>query len=156
MKDVSKSYHGAPAVRNVDSRCGKVKSMHCAARTAPENRRSSRCYAESSGPTSGQITLDGEEFHVDSPAEARELGIVMVFQESSLVPSMTVAQNLYLGDEKTFNRLRPLYILAQVFLSSLNFDIDPSAQVAQLGAAKKQELEIAPRGSSERSRYHFR
>ena len=143
MKDVTKSYHGAPAVRNVDFtlREGEVHAL------VGENGAGKSTLAKMlSGvisPTSGQITLDGEEFHVDSPAEARELGVVMVFQETSLIPSMTVAQNLYLGDEKAFNRLRPLYILAQVFLSSLNFDVDPSAQVAQLGAAKKQEVEIA-------------
>jgi simple sugar transport system ATP-binding protein len=70
-------------------------------------------------------------------------GVVMVFQETSLVPSMTVAQNLYLGDEKTFNRLRGLYIAAQQFLQSLNFAVDPWATVSTLGAAKKQMVEIA-------------
>ena len=45
----------------------------------------------------------------------------MVFQETSLVPSMTVAQNLYLGNEKFLNRLRGIYISAQQFLQSLNF-----------------------------------
>jgi simple sugar transport system ATP-binding protein len=70
-------------------------------------------------------------------------GVNMVFQENSLVPSMTVAQNLYLGDEKFFNRLRGLYIAAQQFLQSMNFGVDPWATVATLGAAKKQMVEIA-------------
>jgi simple sugar transport system ATP-binding protein len=47
----------------------------------------------------------------------------MVYQETSLVPSLTVAQNLYLGDEKFFNRLRGTYIAAQQFLQSLNFPV---------------------------------
>jgi simple sugar transport system ATP-binding protein len=67
----------------------------------------------------------------------------MVFQETSLVPSMTVAQNLYLGDEKLFNRLRGIYIAAQTFLSSMNFSVDPWATVSTLGAAQKQMVEIA-------------
>ena len=66
-----------------------------------------------------------------------------VFQETSLVPSMTVAQNLYLGDEKFMNRLRGVYIAAQQFLQSLNFPVDPTAMVASLGAAKRQMVEIA-------------
>ncbi len=53
----------------------------------------------------------------------------MVFQETSLVPSMTVAQNLYLGAEKFLNRLRGIYISAQQFLQSLNFPVDPTAIV---------------------------
>ena len=78
-----------------------------------------------------------------TPSEALNAGIAMVFQETSLVPSMTVAQNLYLGQEKFFNRLRGIYISAQQFLQSLNFTVDPTAIVATLGAAKKQMVEIA-------------
>ena len=67
----------------------------------------------------------------------------MVFQENSLVPTMTVAQNLFLGQEKFYNRLRGIYIAAQQFLQSLNFDVTPTATVGGLGAAKKQMVEIA-------------
>ena len=56
---------------------------------------------------------------------------------------MTVAQNLYLGDEKFFNRLRGTYIEAQQFLQSLNFPVDPTATVQSLGTAKRQMVEIA-------------
>jgi simple sugar transport system ATP-binding protein len=67
----------------------------------------------------------------------------MVFQETSLVPSLTVAQNLYLGKENFLNRLRGIYISAQQFLQSLNFGVDPTMYVSQLGAAQKQMVEIA-------------
>jgi len=66
----------------------------------------------------------------------------MVFQENSLVPTMTVAQNLFLGQEKFYNRLRGIYIAAQQFLQSLN-STSPDATVGLLGAAKKQMVEIA-------------
>jgi simple sugar transport system ATP-binding protein len=56
---------------------------------------------------------------------------------------MTVAQNLFLGQEKFYNRLRGIYIAAQQFLQSLNFDVTPTATVGGLGAAKKQMVEIA-------------
>ena len=67
----------------------------------------------------------------------------MVYQETSLVPTLTVAQNLYLGDEKFFNRLRGTYIEAQQLLQSLNFPVDPTAIVQSLGTAKRQMVEIA-------------
>ena len=82
----------------------------------------------------------------DSTRQLGEFSIVvtgMVFQETSLVPSMTVAQNLYLGSESFLNRLRGVYISAQQFLQSLNFPVDPQATVASLGAAKRQMVEIA-------------
>jgi len=91
----------------------------------------------------GTILLDGRPLHLTNPADAMAAGIAMVYQENSLVPSMTVAQNMFLGEERVFNRLRPLYIAAQQFLQSLNFNVDPWAQVATLGVAQRQLVEIA-------------
>ena len=93
--------------------------------------------------TSGRMFYKGQEVRFASPSEALAAGIAMVFQETSLVPSMTVAQNLYLGTEKFLNRLRGIYISAQQFLQSLNFPVDPTATVGTLGAAKRQMVEIA-------------
>ena len=93
--------------------------------------------------TSGAMTIDGAEVSPRTPLEARQLGVAMVFQENSLVPTMTVAQNLFLGQERFYNRLRGIYIAAQQFLQSLNFDVPPTAIVGALGAAKKQMVEIA-------------
>lgn len=143
MEGVSKSYHGAFAVRSVNFnlRRGEVHALlgeNGAGKSTLTKMLSGVAQAET-----GRIMLDGNEYSPQTPAEARDAGIVMVYQETSLVPSMTVAQNLFLGDEKTFNRLRPLYTEAQIFLSSLNFDVDPWALVSSLGAAKKQMVEIA-------------
>ena len=93
--------------------------------------------------TSGTMAISGKDVAPRTPLEARNLGIAMVFQENSLVPSMTVAQNLFLGQEKFYNRPRGIYIAAQQFLQSLNFDVVPTATVSTLGAAKKQMVEIA-------------
>jgi len=93
--------------------------------------------------TSGSMLVDGRPVAPRSPLEARHLGVAMVFQENSLVPTMTVAQNLFLGQERFYNRLRGIYIAAQQFLQSLNFDVTPTATVGMLGAAKKQMVEIA-------------
>ncbi|MBR0797948.1 sugar ABC transporter ATP-binding protein [Bradyrhizobium jicamae] len=93
--------------------------------------------------TSGEMLLNGVPVRLSTPAEGLQNGIVMVYQETNLVPSMTVAQNIYLGEEKTFNRLRGLYIQARQFLAGMGFQVDPTAQVAQLGAAQKQMVEIA-------------
>ena len=143
MRDVTKEYHGVPAIKNVTFtlRRGEVHALQ--GENGAGKSTLTKMLSGVATPTSGTIILDGEAVQINSPTRARELGIVMVFQETSLVPSMTVAQNLFLGDEKTFNKLRPLYIEANVFLSSLNFDVDPWAQVATLGAAKKQMVEIA-------------
>jgi ABC-type sugar transport system ATPase subunit len=93
--------------------------------------------------TSGELHVAGRQVAPRTPHDAQKLGVAMVFQETSLVPTMTVAQNLFLGRERFFNRLRGIYIAAQQFLQSLNFDVNPALTVAELGAAKKQMVEIA-------------
>ena len=65
--------------------------------------------------SSGQMLVEGHPVELRTPLEARHRGIAMVFQETSLVPTMTVAQNLYLGREAFYNRLRGVYISAQQF-----------------------------------------
>jgi simple sugar transport system ATP-binding protein len=143
MKNVTKEYRGVPAVKDVSFtlEAGEIHAL--LGENGAGKSTLTKMMAGVTPPTSGQILFDGKPTLFSSPAEALHNGVNMVFQENSLVPSMTVAQNLYLGDEQFFNRLRGLYIAAQQFLQSMNFNVDPWATVSTLGAAKKQMVEIA-------------
>lgn len=143
MRSVTKEYRGVPAVKNVSFTLEKGEIHALLGENGAGKSTLTKMMAGVTAPTSGEMLLDGKPTLFATPAEALHNGVNMVFQENSLVPSMTVAQNLYLGDEKYFNRLRGLYIAAQQFLQSLNFNVDPWATVATLGAAKKQMVEIA-------------
>ncbi len=92
--------------------------------------------------TSGSIRLNGEKVLFRSPADALKRNIAMVYQETSLVPSMTVAQNLELGMEELFTINRKINIRAQQSQESLNFHVDPLALVETLGTAKRLMVEI--------------
>ncbi|MGD9916403.1 MAG: sugar ABC transporter ATP-binding protein [Paenirhodobacter sp.] len=93
--------------------------------------------------SSGSYLIDGKPVDFTAPGDALAAGVAMVYQETSLVPSMTVAQNMQLGMEKLFTRYRGINIAAQQALQSLNFDVDPLALIEQLGTAKRQMVEIA-------------
>jgi ABC-type sugar transport system ATPase subunit len=93
--------------------------------------------------TSGTYYVDGSPVDFHSPRDALAAGICMVYQETSLVPTMTAAQNIELGNEKLLTRFRTLNIAAQQLLQSLNFQVDPAIPVALLGTAKRQMVEIA-------------
>jgi simple sugar transport system ATP-binding protein len=143
MRNITKEYRGVPAVRDVSFTLERGEIHALLGENGAGKSTLTKIMAGVTLPTSGDMLVDGEPALYRSPAEALRHGVNMVFQENSLVPSMTVAQNLYLGDEKFFNRLRGLYIAAQQFLQSLNFNVDPWATVATLSAAKKQMVEIA-------------
>lgn len=142
-KAITKSYHGNIAVNAVDFdlKPGEVHAL--LGENGAGKSTLSKLLAGVVEPSSGKLILNEKEIQFSGPADALQHGIAMVFQETSLVPSMTVAQNLYLGDEKAFNRLRGITIAAQQFLQSLNFTVDPTANVSTLGAAKRQMVEIA-------------
>jgi len=143
MRGVGKDYRGVAALNDIDFdlRRGEVHAI-----VGENGAGKSTLVKILSGavmPNRGEIILEGRRVQIAGPALARRYGIAMVYQETSLVPTMTVAQNLYLGDEKFFNRLRGTYIDAQQFLQSLNFPVDPAATVQSLGTAKRQMVEIA-------------
>ncbi|MER8576457.1 sugar ABC transporter ATP-binding protein [Mesorhizobium sp. M1338] len=143
LENVTKNYRGVPAVKNVSFELRKGEIHALLGENGAGKSTLTKIIAGVVDASSGKMFHKGQEIAYASPHAALEAGIAMVFQETSLVPSMTVAQNLYLGTEKFLNRLRGTYISAQQFLQSLNFPVDPNAMVATLGAAKRQMVEIA-------------
>ena len=143
LRQATKKYGGVPAVDgvNFDLRRGEIHAL--LGENGAGKSTLTKIMAGVVALSDGQMLVEGREVQLKTPLEARDAGIAMVFQETSLVPTMTVAQNLFLGQEQFFNRLRGVYISAQQFLQSLNFDVDPTATVSLLGAAKKQMVEIA-------------
>jgi ABC-type sugar transport system ATPase subunit len=143
LRNATKKYAGVPAIQNIDFALlpGEIHTL--VGENGAGKSTLTKVMAGVVDLTSGQMLVEGREVNPRTPVQARELGIAMVFQETSLVPTMTVAQNLFLGQERYFNRLRGIYIAAQQFLQSLQFDVDPTTTVSLLGAAKKQMVEIA-------------
>src|SRR5690606_8118215 len=97
-------------------------------------------------PTDGRIVFKGEPVAVDCVHQARALGISAVFQECSLVPQMTVEENLFLGAETgdgPFLNKREMHRRATEMLERLGFPLKPTSLVAYLGRAEQQMVEIA-------------
>lgn len=143
LRKATKRYAGIPAIEDVDFTLltGEIHSI--IGENGAGKSTLTKVMAGVVQLSSGQMLVNGQAVNPQTPNDALQMGVAMVFQESALVPTMTVAQNLFLGQEKFFNRLRGIYISAQQFLQSLQFDVDPTAQVSLLGAAKKQMVEIA-------------
>jgi simple sugar transport system ATP-binding protein len=143
LREATKKYGGVPAIENVNFTLRRGEIHALLGENGAGKSTLTKIMAGVVPLSSGQMLVEGKAIEMKTPLDARGHGIAMVFQETSLVPTMTVAQNLFLGREKFYNRLRGVYISAQQFLQSLNFDVDPTASVSLLGAAKKQMVEIA-------------
>jgi ribose transport system ATP-binding protein len=98
-------------------------------------------------PDAGEFFFDGEAVAIESPADAQRLGIAVIFQEFSLVPHLSIAQNIYLGREPR-NRIglidhRRMHADAAAVLGELGLAYDTRMQAAELGVAQQQMVEIA-------------
>lgn len=94
----------------------------------------------------GEIYIQGQLKKILSSKDAKENGIAMIFQELSLVQTMTVAENIFLGQEITNGYLRDTKKMTQdavKILEELGLDIDPNIQVNQLSVGMSQMVEIA-------------
>ena len=96
---------------------------------------------------SGTIRVCGRDAHIASPHDAREAGISMIFQEHTLAPHLTAAQNIFLGTESTgpFGLLKNAEMdrRARAVLELHGFHLDPGTRVSRLTTAENQMVEIA-------------
>ncbi len=97
--------------------------------------------------TDGEIVLFDNPVEIDSPKQAQKLGIGIIYQELNLVPSLTAAENIFLGRERTNSvgliEKHTLLSSAQHILSSIGLQIDCDQPVRSFGIAQRQMIEVA-------------
>jgi ribose transport system ATP-binding protein len=96
----------------------------------------------------GRVLYKGREVEIPNPRTAQHLGISMIHQDLSLMPHLTVAQNVFIGRERRgrFGILvddRRINAETEQLMALLRVAVDPRARVAQLTIAKQQMVEIA-------------
>ena len=95
-------------------------------------------------PDSGSISMNGIPVKLRSPRDSRRLGIGMVFQQFSLIPGMTVAENiaLFLPDQGVFINRRTLRSRIYEMANRYGLEVDPDARVADLAMGERQRVEL--------------
>jgi ribose transport system ATP-binding protein len=95
----------------------------------------------------GEIRVNGQPVDIRSPRDALALGIRVIYQELNLVPQLSVAENIFLGAAPVrwggIVDWRALFDRTSALLNDLGMALDPRAQVARLGLAQRQMVEIA-------------
>jgi ribose transport system ATP-binding protein len=147
LTGISKSFLGVRALTDVsfDVRAGEVHAL------VGENGAGKSTLMKILGGVlqadAGRIVLGGETLDLDGPLDAKRRGIVLIHQELSLVPEMTVAENIFLGSLPRHwpNRVdrRRLNADAAAILERLNCRFGPQDRVSTLSIAKRQMVEIA-------------
>ena len=148
MKNISKTFPGVKALNNasLDLKYGEVLAL-CGENGAGKStlmKVLSGVYHADEG--SGEILYQGKPVRYNSPIEAKNEGVVLIFQELSLVMDLTVAENLYLGSlPKKSGRIdwKKMNKDAQKVLDELECPAKPQDVISSLPIAQQQMVEIA-------------
>src|SRR6516162_6089292 len=156
MVRISKSFTGTDAVRNVDLEFFPGEVHGLVGENGAGKSTLMRVLAGMYPDYSGEIFLNGSARRIHNPRLARELGIAMVHQELSLVPELSVAENMFLGREAK-SRIpglidrRVVEGRAGAILKDIEAGVSLNQRLASLSRAKQQLVEI-DKGISKESR----
>lgn len=147
LRSLTKSFGGHRALKNINLTLNKGE-VHCLAGANGCGKSTlikTLCgvYVPDSG---SEIIIDGKSWTRLSPDKARELGIQVIYQDLSLFPNLSVAENIafeynlkgYLG----LHRKKQLRDVSQKIIQELEFNLDPDALVQHLPIAQRQQVAI--------------
>ncbi|MDR1137375.1 MAG: sugar ABC transporter ATP-binding protein [Synergistaceae bacterium] len=147
MSGINKSFGGIKALKNVDF---KVKKGEIHALIGENGAGKSTLMKILSGaylPDDGEIRIDGKLCDISGPLDAQRYGVGIIYQEFQLIPSLSVAENIFIGAFPykaggTVIDWKKLRSDAKAALQRIGFDIDVGAQVSDMSVAYQQMIEI--------------
>lgn len=95
---------------------------------------------------SGKIYVEDKEVNFTNVKQAMDAGISIIYQELNLIPNLTVAENIFMGEEITNHGIidwNVMYNEAQKYLDELHLNISSRDKISDLGIAEQQMVEVA-------------
>jgi ABC-type sugar transport system ATPase subunit len=145
LRDISKSFGGTRALEGVSLTIGRGSIHALVGENGAGKSTLGKIISGVHAPDSGQILLDGEPVRFHSPRDAISRGVILIAQELAVVPSLTVAQNVFLGVEPRqagFQNRRELRRRYNELAASVGFELDGDANAGSLRTADQQKVEI--------------
>lgn len=147
MESISKAFGGSVALKNVSLELlpGSVHALM--GENGAGKSTLMKILAGVHQFDSGQIFKNGKNINFSTPKDALDFGISTVFQELSLLPNLTIAENMFLGREPItqFGRVDYKFMEKETTeaLAELGLDLNPTKLVSELSIAQRQFVEIA-------------
>jgi rhamnose transport system ATP-binding protein len=147
VRGLSKSFGGVRALADVSLHVERGEILALVGENGAGKSTLIRVLSGAHAPDAGTLTLDGQELRQLSPQRARALGIAVIYQQPALLPDLSVAENVALGDEPPglFRRVDwpARRRRATALLARLGLSLDPDRPARTLGMPEKQLCEIA-------------
>ena len=148
LKAVDKKFPGVHALKAVDFVVKRGEIVGLVGENGAGKSTLMKVIYGAYQPDGGTITIDGKAVRFQNPRQAMRKGIGMVFQEQSLIPNLTVMENIFLANEAQFVRFgiinwKAMADAARKQLAKVKLDIDPSVVTSDLSFAQRQLVELA-------------
>ena len=146
MTGISKSFPGVRALDSVDFEVGEAEIHAFLGENGAGKSTLLKILSGAQSPDTGTISFGGATMSFASPQAAQAAGIVTIYQEFTLAPDMTVAENVFIGREpgsRFFISRKQLEDQTQVLCKRIGLDRSPRALVRDLSVAEQQMVEIA-------------
>jgi simple sugar transport system ATP-binding protein/ribose transport system ATP-binding protein len=145
LLDVAKRFGGVQALRDVSLRIERGSIHALVGENGAGKSTLGKIVAGALAPDDGGMLLDGEPVALRSPREALDHGIAAIAQEVTVVPRLSVAENVFLGSEPVragFMRRRALRRRFVALAEETGFDLPADRPAGALRVAEQQQLEI--------------
>jgi ribose transport system ATP-binding protein len=146
LRHISKQYPGVLALSDVSVRFRKGEVHALVGENGAGKSTLIKVLSGAVSPDEGKIVLDGTEYSSMTPHLSRKLGISVIYQEFNLLPSLSVAENVFMGNlpgKRIFiDRAQAEKKTADIF-KRMRINIDPKTPLRNLSVAYKQMVEIA-------------
>ena len=145
LRDISKSFGGTHALEGVSLAIGHGSIHALVGENGAGKSTLGKIISGVHSPDHGQLLLAGEPVRFRSPRDAISRGVILIAQELATVPSLTVAENVFLGVEPRqagFQNRRELRRRYTELAASVGFELDGDANVGRLRTADQQKVEI--------------
>jgi ribose transport system ATP-binding protein len=148
VRNISKSFPGVKALDNVSFAINKGEVVGLIGENGAGKSSLLKVLNGIYRPDEGSVLVGGQPITITSPRHAFDSGIAMVFQEQSILPTLTVAENIFLGREEEFLRYgliskSRMNAAAAEELKKVHLKIHPATRCADLTFADRQMIEIA-------------
>jgi ribose transport system ATP-binding protein len=150
MRGIRKYFSGVCVLDNIDLRAERGEALGLVGSNGAGKSTLMKVLSGLYPDYQGDIFIDGTPVRIENPVQALKLGIAVIYQEFSLVNTLSVTENIFLGKEPvrhiaglTFIDRRKLREKAVSLLDGLKFDLDPDSVVRDLGVADQQLVQIA-------------